>query len=263
MTNKQDFNRISPVLWELPTSFRQDMRVPVRIFASERLLEATLGDRSVVQAVNASTLPGVVGHVTVMPDVHQGYGFPIGGVAATRLSDGVISPGGIGYDINCGVRMLATSIRHEEIKPHLGDLAAALNAHCPSGVGVKGKLRLSGKQLDAVLRKGSKWTLEQGYATPEDVARTEENGSMRIELIIEPGKEIPELPDFLLNTISSNRRIISRIEQENVPSALELARELKNNEIIEEFSLSPTTLEDVYVKIVGHLEDDESAGVIN
>jgi tRNA-splicing ligase RtcB len=179
MTNKQDFNRISPVLWELPTSFRQDMRVPVRIFASERLLEATLGDRSMVQAVNASTLPGVVGHVTVMPDVHQGYGFPIGGVAATRLSDGVISPGGIGYDINCGVRMLATSIPHEELKPHLGDLAAALNANCPSGVGVKGKLRLSAKQLDDVLRRGSKWTLKQGYATPEDVARTEENGSMQ------------------------------------------------------------------------------------
>jgi tRNA-splicing ligase RtcB len=179
MTNKQDFTRISPVLWELPTSFRQDMRVPVRIFASERLLDATLGDRSVVQAVNASTLPGVVGHITVMPDVHQGYGFPIGGVAATRLSDGVISPGGIGYDINCGVRMLATSIPHEELKPHLGDLAAALNAHCPSGVGGKGKLRLSAKQLDEVLQRGSKWTLKQGYATPEDVARTEENGSMR------------------------------------------------------------------------------------
>ena len=101
-----------------------------------------------------------------------------------------------------------------------------------------------------------------GMGTPAEL-KTDENGSMRLELIIEPGKEIPELPDFLLNTISSNRRIISRIEQENVPSALELARELKNNEIIEEFSLSPTTLEDVYVKIVGHLEDDESAGVKN
>lgn len=178
MIRMQDFTRISPVLWEIPTTYRQDMRVPVRIFASEKLLEATLGDKSVVQAVNASTLPGLVSHVTVMPDVHQGYGFPIGGVAATELPNGVISPGGIGYDINCGVRMLATSISHEELKPHVDALAGALNAHCPSGVGTKGKLRLSAKQLDDVLRQGSKWALKNGYAAPEDVARTEENGSM-------------------------------------------------------------------------------------
>jgi tRNA-splicing ligase RtcB len=178
MIQKQDFTRISPVLWEIPTSYRQDMRVPVRIFASERLLEATLGDKSIVQAVNASTLPGLVSHVTVMPDVHQGYGFPIGGVAATELPSGVISPGGIGYDINCGVRMLATNIAHDELKPFVGDLSSALNAHCPSGVGVKGKIRLSAKQLDGVLRNGSDWALRNGYATPDDVARTEERGSM-------------------------------------------------------------------------------------
>jgi tRNA-splicing ligase RtcB len=174
----QDFTRISPVLWEIPTTYRQDMRVPVRIFASEKLLEATLGDKSITQAVNASTLPGLVSHVTVMPDVHQGYGFPIGGIAATELPSGVISPGGIGYDINCGVRMLSTSMSHEELKPHVKALASALNAHCPSGVGKKGKIRLSAKQLDDVLRTGSKWALKNGYATPDDVARTEENGSM-------------------------------------------------------------------------------------
>jgi tRNA-splicing ligase RtcB len=178
MIKKQDFIRISPVLWEIPTSYRQDMRVPVRIFASERLLEATLGDKSITQAVNASTLPGLVSHVTVMPDVHQGYGFPIGGVAATELPSGVISPGGIGYDINCGVRMLATNITYDELKPHVGDLSGALNANCPSGVGVKGKIRLSAKQLDGVLRDGSEWALRNGYATPDDVARTEERGSM-------------------------------------------------------------------------------------
>ncbi len=178
MVDKQDFTRISPVQWEIPTSFRQDMRVPVRFFASEQLLEATLGDKSVTQAVNSATLPGLVSHVTVMPDMHQGYGFPIGGVAATELPSGVISPGGIGYDINCGVRMLATNIPHEELKPHVGALASALNAHCPSGVGVKGKIRLSAKQLDGVLRLGSKWALKNGYATPEDVARTEDNGSL-------------------------------------------------------------------------------------
>jgi len=178
MIRKQDFTRISPVLWEIPTSYRQDMRVPVRIFASERLLEATLGDKSITQAVNASTLPGLVSHVTVMPDMHQGYGFPIGGVAATELPSGVISPGGIGYDINCGVRMLATNITHDELKPYVGDLSSALYANCPSGVGVKGKIRLSAKQLDGVLRDGSEWALRNGYATADDVARTEESGSM-------------------------------------------------------------------------------------
>ncbi|UCF62522.1 MAG: RtcB family protein, partial [Anaerolineaceae bacterium] len=176
MIRKQDFRQIGPVLWEIPTTFREDMRVPVRVFADDRMLEAALSDRSIQQAVNASTLPGLVSHVSVMPDVHQGYGFPIGGVAATRLPDGVISPGGIGYDINCGVRLLASNISEEEVTPHMADLASALYANCPSGVGVKGSIRLSAKQLDQVCRLGSEWALKNGYARPEDVQRTEEGG---------------------------------------------------------------------------------------
>jgi tRNA-splicing ligase RtcB len=176
MIRKQDFRQIGPVLWEIPTTFREDMRVPVRVFADDRMLEAALSDRSIQQAVNASTLPGLVSHVSVMPDVHQGYGFPIGGVAATRLPDGVISPGGIGYDINCGVRLLASNISEEEVQPHMADLASALYANCPSGVGVKGSIRLSAKQLDQVCRLGSEWALKNGYARPEDVQRTEEGG---------------------------------------------------------------------------------------
>jgi tRNA-splicing ligase RtcB len=152
------------------------MRVPVRIYADERLLEAALGDRSIEQAVNASTLPGLVGQVLVMPDVHQGYGFPIGGVAATRLPNGVISPGGIGYDINCGVRLMASSLWAEEAEPHLRDLAKALYANCPSGVGVKGSIPLTQKELDRVCRSGSEWALKNGYAQAEDLPRTEENG---------------------------------------------------------------------------------------
>lgn len=179
MIRKQDFQKINDVLWEIPKGFREGMRVPVRIFADDRILEAALGDRSLEQAVNASTLPGLVSHVVVMPDVHQGYGFPIGGVAATRLPDGVISPGGIGYDINCGVRLLASRISANEAEPWLGDLASALYAHCPSGVGVKGSVRLSAKQLDKVCRDGSEWTLKNGFARPEDVVHTEESG--RIE----------------------------------------------------------------------------------
>ncbi len=176
MVRKQDFRRLSPVLWEIPTSFRDDMRVPVRVFADERLMEDALQDQSIEQAVNASTLPGLVSHVTVMPDVHQGYGFPIGGVAATRLPDGVISPGGIGYDINCGVRLLASRVPISKAEPLLPDLATALYQNCPSGVGVKGSVPLSAKELDRVCRMGAEWADKNGYAQPGDLARTEESG---------------------------------------------------------------------------------------
>ncbi|TET84986.1 MAG: RtcB family protein, partial [Anaerolineales bacterium] len=179
MIQKQDFHKLGPVLWEIPTSYRQDMRVPVRIIADDRLLEAALRDKSMLQAVNASTLPGLVSYIIVMPDVHQGYGFPIGGVAATRLPHGVISPGGIGYDINCGVRLLSSRISAKVAEPHLGDLANALYANCPSGVGVGGSLRLSIKQLDQICRQGAEWTLKNEYARQEDLERTEGGG--RIE----------------------------------------------------------------------------------
>ena len=176
MVRKQDLSRLGPVLWEIPKSYRQDMRVPVRIYADDHLIEDALGDKSIEQAVNAATLPGLVGHVLVMPDVHQGYGFPIGGVAATLLPDGVISPGGIGYDINCGVRLLASRITAEEAEPHLGDLASALYANCPSGVGVKGSVPLTSKELDRVSHQGAEWASRNGYAKPEDLRRTEEGG---------------------------------------------------------------------------------------
>ncbi|HHH83079.1 MAG TPA: RtcB family protein [Chloroflexi bacterium] len=178
MVQKQDFRRLSDYLWEIPQSYRQDMRVPVRVYASERLLEQALRDRSFEQAVNAATLPGLVSHVVVMPDVHQGYGFPIGGVAASRFPDGVISPGGIGYDINCGVRLLASGITFEDADPWLEDLATALYANCPSGVGVGGSVRLKQKDLDIVCREGARWALAKGFAREEDLARTEEGGCM-------------------------------------------------------------------------------------
>ncbi|MEW6567534.1 MAG: RtcB family protein [Chloroflexota bacterium] len=179
MVRKQDFRKLSPVLWEIPTSFRDDMRVPVRIFANERLIEDALQDQSIEQAVNAATLPGLVSHVTVMPDVHQGYGFPIGGVAATRLPDGVISPGAIGYDINCGVRLLSSRIPLSQAEPLLRDLAVTLYQNCPSGVGVKGSVPLTAKELDRVCRLGAQWAQKNGYAQPSDLERTEEFG--RIE----------------------------------------------------------------------------------
>lgn len=176
MVRIQDMKQINEFEWEIPKSFRSDMRVPVRIFATRKLLEAIMDDKSLEQAVNTATLPGLVGNVLVMPDMHQGYGFPIGGVAATKLPDGVISPGAIGYDINCGVRLLASQINYEEAADYLDDLASALYHNCPSGVGTKGHLRLSEKELDQVCREGARWALKEGYATENDLRRTEESG---------------------------------------------------------------------------------------
>ena len=174
----QDLKPISEYEWEIPRTFRADMRAEVRLFVTRRLLEAALGDQSLEQAVNASTLPGVIGPVVVMPDMHQGYGFPIGGVAATRYPAGVISPGAIGYDINCGVRLLGSHIPLQDVEPYLNDLATALDQHCPSGVGTEGAYRLTESELDQVCRQGAAWALKKGLASPEDLRRTEEGGSL-------------------------------------------------------------------------------------
>jgi tRNA-splicing ligase RtcB len=176
--NKRDFERVNEYLWELPQSFRDDMRVPARLYASEDLFEEALRDRSLQQLVNTATLPGIVKNALAMPDIHQGYGFPIGGVVATELPDGVISPGGVGYDINCGVRLLGTNLEQEEMEPYLDDLVDSLYYNCPSGVGQKGHLRLSRRELEELAVDGSRWALGKGYARREDVERTEEQGQL-------------------------------------------------------------------------------------
>jgi len=188
MVRLQDMTRISPYEWVISQDFRNDMRVPVRLFATQEILEAVMEDNSLEQAVNAATLPGLVGEVLVMPDMHQGYGFPIGAVAATTYPEGAISPGGIGYDINCGVRLLASQIDLNEVEAELDSLATAINQHCPSGVGGDGVVRLSKSELEAVCRDGSRWAFKQGYATEADLRRTEESG--RLEGA-DPGKISP------------------------------------------------------------------------
>jgi tRNA-splicing ligase RtcB len=115
MVESRDFERVDKYVYEVPQSYREDMRAPARFYADPELMEGALGDKSLEQLVNTATLPGVVKHALAMPDIHQGYGFPIGGVVATELPDGVISPGGVGYDINCGVRLLATHLQREEV----------------------------------------------------------------------------------------------------------------------------------------------------
>ena len=172
------FKKISDYEWEIPTDFRSDMRVPVRVFASQKLLQESLKDKSIEQAVNASSLPGLVEAMMVMPDMHQGYGFPIGGVGATDPETGVISPGGIGYDINCGVRLMSSRITFDEAEGWLPDLANALNQYCPSGVGVDSDLRLSQEDLAEACIKGSRWAINRGAATEEDIQRTEDKGCL-------------------------------------------------------------------------------------
>ena len=178
MIQLQDLARISDYEWEIPRRYRRDMRGAVRVYSTRELLDQILGDNSLEQAVNASTLPGLIGDVVVMPDMHQGYGFPIGGVAATLFPSGVISPGAIGYDINCGVRLLASSIELESALPMIEDLATRLDQYCPSGVGVKGVVHVNKPELDLLMRTGSSWAVKNGYANQNDLSRTEENGCL-------------------------------------------------------------------------------------
>jgi tRNA-splicing ligase RtcB len=178
MASKTDFRKINDFLWELPASHRGDMQTAVRIIADDALLEDALGDLSVEQAMNVASLPGLAGRVVVMPDVHQGYGMPIGGVMAASLDGGMISPGAVGYDINCGVRLLSSSIPFEEAESKLADLATALYHNCPSGVGGKGSVPLSIDELERVCREGARWALRKGYAEKTDVDRTEEEGCL-------------------------------------------------------------------------------------
>ncbi len=175
---KQDLQRLDDYVWAIATSFHPEMNVPVWIFADEELLEDALGDLSLTQGVNVACLPGLVGHVAIMPDVHQGYGMPIGGVMAAKVPEGIISPGAVGYDINCGVRVLASSIEYQSALPYLNDLASTLYCNCPSGVGKGGSLPLSVEEFERVCRQGARWALGKGYAIPKDLERTEEFGCL-------------------------------------------------------------------------------------
>lgn len=178
MVQKGDFRRVDKYIWELPQDAREDMRVPARLFGDAELFDAAFGDRTVEQLTNTTTLPGIVKYALAMPDFHQGYGFPIGGVAAMRASTGAISPGGVGYDINCGVRLLGSHMAQEEIGPYLEDLTAALYRACPSGVGGKGRVRVTERELDALVTQGAQWALKRGLARREDLAHTEEQGCL-------------------------------------------------------------------------------------
>lgn len=178
MVKKSDFRKVREYVYEVPKDFRPDMRVPARLYADEDILEAALSDRSVEQLINTATLPGVVRYTLAMPDIHQGYGPPIGGVIATRHPDGIISPGATGYDINCGVRVLVSSITAEEAGQHIELLVNALFNNIPSGVGRGGAISLKGGDLDEVMVRGAAFAVQKGYGAKEDVEHTEERGAL-------------------------------------------------------------------------------------
>lgn len=178
MLNKQNLKKINGYLWEIPVSYRRDMRVPARFYTSEKMLDQVLGDHSLEQLVNVATLPGVERYALAMPDIHEGYGFPIGGVAGIRVEDGVISPAGVGYDINCGVRLLRSETSHSDIKNKLVDLTHQIQRDVPSGVGRGGRIKIGEKSMDKVLKLGAKRIVEMGCASEEDLALCEGFGSM-------------------------------------------------------------------------------------
>lgn len=180
-----ELNKVSKNIYEIPKE--GEMKKPARIYANETLLEEIKGDNTLEQIKNVATLPGLQKHSIVMPDGHQGYGFPIGGVAAVDMENGVISPGGIGYDINCGVRVLKTNLDYEDIKGKEEQIANILFSKVPCGLGKGGYIDVDEEDLEEILEKGAEWMLENGHAKESDLERCEENGRL-------PGKpeKVPE-----------------------------------------------------------------------
>ena len=191
MIEKRDLTKITDCLWEIPESFRPDMRVPARIYADEKLLEKVFEDRSLEQLVNVAALPGIQKYALAMPDIHEGYGFPIGGVAAFNLENGVISPGGVGYDINCGVRVLRSDLTVVDLGSRVSDLMNQIQKDVPSGVGRGGGVKLDRVAMKNVLERGARYMVEKGYGEPADFNFCEEEGAMigaRAEAVSEKAK---------------------------------------------------------------------------
>lgn len=181
MGNTRDtipLEQIDPFRWRIPASFNTEMRVPGMVYADDALIEQILHDNALQQVVNVASLPGIVGHSLAMPDIHWGYGFPVGGVAATDAVEGVVSPGGIGFDINCGVRLLRTPLLREQVRGQVDKLADALFKALPSGVGGAGMVQLTPREMREVMVRGAAWAVEQGYGLPGDLEVTEEQGCL-------------------------------------------------------------------------------------
>ncbi|MDI6778313.1 MAG: RtcB family protein [Patescibacteria group bacterium] len=179
MLNKKDITKINEYLWEIPKEHWDKMNVPARIYADEKLLEKAFEDRSIGQLINVSTLPGIQKYALAMPDIHEGYGFPIGGVAAFDMDEGIISPGGVGYDINCGVRLLRSQVQCEDVKDYILPLMNQLQRDVPSGLGSRHEKKLSDSELNKILDRGAQELVRHGAGDEEDIEHCEEKGSMK------------------------------------------------------------------------------------
>jgi tRNA-splicing ligase RtcB len=176
---KQVLERLDGERWLLPQDYKKGMRVPGLIFANEEMLDVIGQDQAIEQVANVAFLPGIVRYSMAMPDIHWGYGFPIGGVAAMRVDDGVVSPGGVGFDINCGTRVMRTNLTEAEVRPRLKELVNQIFRDIPAGIGGSGLVRVSRREIDEVLVKGVGWALEQGYAWREDIDSVESGGALQ------------------------------------------------------------------------------------
>ncbi len=173
------FEKIDDWRWRIPKSYKPGMRVPGIVYTSEHMLESIIHDKALEQVANVAFLPGIVKYSLAMPDIHWGYGFSIGGVAATDIKEGgVVSPGGVGYDVNCGLRLLKTNLTEEDVKPRLKELVGTLFNDVPAGVGSSGDIKVSFSEERQLLLKGSQWAVSRGYGVEEDLEHTEERGAI-------------------------------------------------------------------------------------
>jgi len=220
-----ELKKISDNIFEIPK--QGSMRVSARVFASEKLLEKIKQDKTLEQIKNVAMLKGIVNHALAMPDAHQGYGFPIGGVAAFRVDDGIISPGGVGFDINCGVRLLSTSITIEEFLKKRTAVLKELYRTVPSGVGKGHKEKLSMEELNEVLVKGSLYALERGKAEEEDLKRCEEQGQMKGANLKDVSERAKKRGLAQLGTLGAGNHFLE----------LQVVEEIYDNKIAKHFNL--------------------------
>jgi len=174
---RTEITKISEVIWEIPKS--GSMKVPARIFATQKMLNKMMQDMTIQQCKNVAALPGIYKHSLVLPDGHQGYGFPIGGVAALDYEEGAVSPGGVGYDINCGVRLIRTNLELKDVRPKVKDLLEIMFKNIPSGVGIGARIKVSKHELRELLEKGARWAVEKGYGYDFDLEVLEEGGCLK------------------------------------------------------------------------------------
>lgn len=206
---KDVFEKIDDYRYKIPKSFQAGMRVDGLIYADEAMIQHIYSENAHLQVANVACLPGIVGNSLAMPDIHFGYGFPIGGVAAFDPDQGgIISPGGVGYDINCGVRLLRTNLHKEDLLPRIKDIVNELAREVPSGVGSTGPISLSPKDMDKVLSIGSKWAVKNGYGEDDDILHTEEGGAMAGADPSEVSKHAKERGRRQLGTLGSGNHFL-------------------------------------------------------